>query len=242
MLSQQMERPQHHESRDGASAGFTALLQPHLDSLRRISLRLTRNPNDSQDLLQDVLLKLYVHRYRLPYVRELKPWLIRVLYHQFVDQCRRRAAERAIFCTYEPVADDDGAAPRPALEDFPDEAAASPETCVSRLEVCALLGRALESLSESQRQVVALHDVEGLSLPEISQQTQIPLNTLKSSLARARARLREHLAVSAAPDPGLSRRRFDRGRTIAESTYGGNRLHRYGRRRRHGMDAVVTPL
>ena len=65
---------------------FSALIRPHLDVMRRVALKLTRDPSDAEDLLQDVLLTLYKNREKLEQIKILKPWLLRVIRNLFVEQ------------------------------------------------------------------------------------------------------------------------------------------------------------
>src|SRR5574337_806976 len=69
---------------------FDRMVRPHATALYRFAYRLARNRADAEDLVQDVLTKLYPRTDEMARVRDLKPWLLRVVYHQFVDELRRR--------------------------------------------------------------------------------------------------------------------------------------------------------
>jgi RNA polymerase sigma-70 factor (ECF subfamily) len=73
------------------SKRFEALVRPHVLVLYRFAYRLLRNRPDAEDLVQDVLAKLYSRTNEMDQVHDLKPWLMRVVYHQFVDVIRRRS-------------------------------------------------------------------------------------------------------------------------------------------------------
>ena len=73
---------------------FTALVRPHLDRLYRLAFRLTGTREDAQDLVQDVMLKLYPQVDRLAGIDAPQTWLNRVLYNQFIDDQRRYRARR----------------------------------------------------------------------------------------------------------------------------------------------------
>lgn len=163
---------------------FTGLIRPHLDRMYRLAYRLTGHREDAQDLVQDVLLKLYPQNDRLADVENVAAWLARVLYRQFIDNKRRYAARNLrIISHHEYSADPDQA---PALQDST-EALVDSELNISRLQ------KALESLSEDHRLIIILHDVEGYSLPEVAEITGIRMGTLKSRRQRARERLQELL-------------------------------------------------
>jgi RNA polymerase sigma-70 factor (ECF subfamily) len=164
---------------------FSELLRPHLDKLYRLAFRLTSARADAEDLVQDVLTKLYGRRDELSSIENLAPWLGRVLYNQFVDDSRRYRRQRLHVVNEHNLIDTAVAGGRE-----------NPDTAAHRSENVTALTNALDKLSEEHRVVVLLHDAEGYSLPEIQTLTDVPLGTLKSRLHRARARLRDLLEKS----------------------------------------------
>jgi RNA polymerase sigma-70 factor (ECF subfamily) len=162
---------------------FAELVRPHLESLYRLAYRLTGTVADAEDLLQDVLCKLYERRDELAAIESLGPWLKRVLHHRFVDGTRRRARQRLVLVG-------SAESERAAFEaSFPPVA---PPDAGSAFDVTRLAA-ALAQLSVEHRTVLLMHDAEGYKLVEIQEITGIELGTLKSRLHRARARLRELL-------------------------------------------------
>src|SRR5574341_803556 len=166
-----------------AASQFENLMRPHVEFLHRLAWRFTGNVADAEDLVQDLLLKLYPRAGELAGVDLLRPWLARVLYRQYVDLVRRRARSPG----GQPV-DDAQAEP-----DLPDALAAQddgPDDHAERGEWRECLLAALEELNPEQRVVVVMHDVEGYGLEELESILEAPLGTLKSRLHRARRRLR----------------------------------------------------
>ena len=165
---------------------FQQLLEPHLGKLYRLAYRLTGTVADAEDLLQDVLVKLYERRAELGAIGALGPWLARVLHNQFVDEARRYARKRLVSL---------GAAEaeRAALEAKLASAGGGAPPTEDSVDIRGL-PKALEQLSVEHRTVLLMHDAEGYKLEEIQLITGIALGTLKSRLHRARARLRELLA------------------------------------------------
>ena len=159
-------------------SSFEALVRPHLEHLYRLAWRLSGNAADAEDLVQELLLKLYQRREELAAIDAPRPWMARVLYRQFVDAVRRRGRAPAI-------EDLDGS----TLEGVPDPAQ-GPEELAERGQVQKRLLWALGQLNPEQRALVALHDVEGYTLEELVTVLEAPLGTLKSRLHRARERLR----------------------------------------------------
>jgi RNA polymerase sigma-70 factor (ECF subfamily) len=163
---------------------FESLLRPHLDQMYRLAFRLTGQRHDAEDLVQDTLVKLYRRRDELTSIRELRPWLGRVLFNQFIDD-KRRYGRQALHLVDSNIEPDATAAPASARLE--------PDLASARGETMHTLARALERLSEEHRVVLLLHDVEGYKLVEIHELMGIPVGTVKSRLHRARARLREML-------------------------------------------------
>lgn len=167
-----------------AQQAFTALISPHLDRMYRLAYRLTGSRHDAQDLVQDVLFKLYSEADRLAEVEAASPWLGRVVYNQFVDNKRRyaRAKLRIVNDNNFSANPDQAAAVQSSTEDLAEQ-----EFNISRLQ------SALAQLSDDHQLIINLHDVEGYTASEIAEITGIPIGTVKSRRQRARVRLQELL-------------------------------------------------
>ncbi len=162
-----------------ANEAFAELVRPHLSKLYRLAYRLTGSQHDAEDLVQDVLVKIYTRQDELTSIRELSPWLGRVVYNQFIDDKRRYG--RTPLKLVGSDAD---------VEDLAATANGSPANAASLAEAQERIIEALKKIAEEQRVVLVLHDVEGYKFKEIHELTGIPVGTLKSRLSRARARLR----------------------------------------------------
>jgi RNA polymerase sigma-70 factor (ECF subfamily) len=164
---------------------FDALLAPHLRKLYRLAYRLTGSVADAEDLLQDVLVKLYERRAELPQIEALGPWAARVLHNQFLDRARYYARRRFVSIG----AAESERAQIEAVVGF----ARSPDAEVQMALDITALNSAVAKLSLEHRTVLLMHDAEGYQLHEIQEITGVAIGTLKSRLHRARARLRELL-------------------------------------------------
>jgi RNA polymerase sigma factor (sigma-70 family) len=166
---------------------FEHLLRPHLRGLHRLAFRLTGNSADADDLLQDVLVRLFERAVELKAVADLAPWTRRVLYNRFVDQRRRTRKFRLGLVRIGNAAD--ASAPDTIDEQSLRSTAPGPEHEAALAFDVRRMDAALARLSDEHRVVVLLHDAEGVSMEEIA--AMKPLGTVKSRLHRARARLRE---------------------------------------------------
>lgn len=161
--------------------GFEGLVAPHIDHLYRLAYRFCGDRHDAEDLVQDLLTKLYPKYRELQAIEALRPWLARSLYHLFIDNTRKDKRTPDI-------ADLDDE----LLEALPGETD-GPEQQLRGEQLQQQLNHALEQLNPDQRALISLHDIEGYTLPELESLLDTPLGTLKSRLHRARAHLRKSL-------------------------------------------------
>jgi RNA polymerase sigma-70 factor (ECF subfamily) len=144
-----------------------------LGALRRYARSLTRSDVDAEDLVQDALLRAYERRASFKAGRSLRAWLLSILHNAFIDGWRARQAEAAR-----------AAQAAELREPFLDPA----QDHHLRL---AQVRRAFMELPEEQRAALHLVAIEGLTFAEAAGALDIPVGTLMSRLARARASLRE---------------------------------------------------
>lgn len=174
---------------------FEALIQPHLEGMYRFAYRLSGQQQDAEDLVQDVVCKLYPKLEELESVEQLRPWLNRVLYRHFIDQVRRkgRQGDRPLS---ELVEADSQADWLDSLE--ADEA--GPPLLLEQSRLGPVLDLAMASLDPDQRTLILLHDVDGWRQEDIAEILDIPLGTVKSRLHRIRAALRKKLQRQLEPE------------------------------------------
>lgn len=161
------------------------MVKPHLDSLYRLAYRLTGSRDQSEDLVQETVVKIYARQHELADLQRPGAWLAKVLYNLFVD-LRRREKRSPVSLAGDLSGD---SAQVIHLDTFPADQM-GPEQDIERGQFMQKLARALDQLSEAQRVAVMLYEVEGYSLPEIEKITDVPVGTLKSRLHRARNQLK----------------------------------------------------
>ena len=136
---------------------------------------------DAEDVAQDVLLRLWHHRQQLD-DESVPAWLCRVTRNACLDQLRRRRTRRAVFHSDGMELAIQAPAPQP-----------SPEHHAAGADFQRQLQRALAEVAEPYRSVVILREIHELKYEEISEQLEMPLNTVKTYLHRGRRLLRERL-------------------------------------------------
>ena len=166
--------------RKDSHAQFEKLVSPHFNNLYKLAYRLTGQRDNAEDLVQDLLLKIYPRLEEIQGIDKLAAWLSRVLYRLFIDQYRQQQRSPINFMSDENV-----------IYDTHASNIAGPSDVASAELIQELINSALEQLNEDRRILIMLHDVEGYNLQEINDMTGIPVGTIKSRLSRARNKLRK---------------------------------------------------
>lgn len=187
-------------ARDGDPAALTELIALHQGAVYRFAMRMCRHPADAEDVLQDTLVALARGIRDFRGGSSLSTWLFGVARSFCIKKRRRRKGAPPTTDSLDESSESEGR----ALE----ERGAGPEVLAADKEIHRALERALGSLEPSQREVLVLRDIEGLSAAEVAEVLGIGVAAAKSRLHRARLSLREAIAplldlpVAAAPAGG----------------------------------------
>jgi RNA polymerase sigma-70 factor (ECF subfamily) len=171
---------------------FADQVLPYQPQLRSAALRLTGNPADAEDLVQETFAKAFAGFGTFEQGTNLRAWLHRIQANAFYGTCRarRRRPREFPLDTIDPSASE-----RTAVASSAEDAA------LARMPD-PVLKRALRELPARLSTTVYLADAEGYSYAEIARITGVPIGTVMSRLHRARKRLRAKLADSMAGGPG----------------------------------------
>jgi len=170
---------------------------PLLPSLYGAAMRMTRNPADAEDLVQDTYLRAFRGFAGFQEGTNLKAWLYRILTNSFINTYRKKQREPQ---TVEGPDDADEWYLYDRLGGRSVEVSAENEV-LDRIPD-ADVKAALESLSENFRLAVLLADVEGFSYKEIAEIMDVPIGTVMSRLHRGRKAL-ERALFDTAKERGL---------------------------------------
>src|SRR5499433_4113996 len=174
-------------SQAAAQTDFEQQVRPYMGQLYPAALRMTRNPADAEDLVQDTLAKAYTAFGQYTPGTNLRAWLHKILANTFINSYRKKKREPALASSQERDdwhAGTDGYA----------QAAPSAETeALDRLADSEVL-RALRDLPQDFRTAIYLADIEGYPYREAARIMGTPIGTVMSRLHRGRERLRNALA------------------------------------------------
>lgn len=161
---------------------------PFIDQLYSTALRMSRNPADAEDLVQETFAKAFASFHQFQEGTNLKAWLFRILTNSYINTYRK--AQRS-----------------PQLSDSSDvedwqlaraESHLSAPTASAEMEALSRITdsnvvTAMRSLKDDYRHVVYLADVEGFAYKEIAEILAVPLGTVMSRLSRGRSQFRQIL-------------------------------------------------
>ncbi len=171
------DRPSDTAGEPDRAALFRRYVMPELQLLHAMAMRLTRDPHDAEDLVQDTLLRAHrgIDRFDGRYPRA---WLLTILRNTHINRIRKRTPHLAF--------DPDALFGQLPADDGRDTVA---EDALDRIADPVLVA-AFDRLSEAHRSIVSLVDVDGLSYLEAAELLDIPIGTVMSRLHRGRTRLR----------------------------------------------------
>jgi len=176
---------------------FEELTLEHLDTLYSTALRLCRNEDLAQDLVQETYLRAFRFYDKFQLGTNIKAWLLKIMKNIYINKYRKEQREVNLF----DLTDID-----PIYEEFLQREAIksmdNPEDCFFNKVFTQDLEKALNKLPEEFKMVVILADIEGLSYREIAEIMECPIGTVMSRLHRARRILQKYL-IDYAIDMGI---------------------------------------
>ena len=169
---------------DGDMTALAILVDRHKDLVYRVAMQITKNADDASDVLQDAFLKVYNSINAFRQESTFETWLYRIVVNLSIDAVKKRKRQQESMASLSGVSDVHQS--RDAQQD--------PTRQAERNELQEWVTQAVNSLSIKHRSVVILHELEGLSHPQIAEILDCSEGTVRSRLHYARKRLRVLLA------------------------------------------------
>jgi RNA polymerase sigma-70 factor (ECF subfamily) len=189
-MSEQPVASQEEVTSTAPSEDFEAGVLAQLDSLYRTALRMTNNPQEAEDLVQETMLKAFRFAHTYQPGTNLRAWLFRILNTSAINRYRKQATQPVTtslpegedFYLYNRIKDLSG-----------QELSLGAEEEVLSKYLDEDVYKALRDLPPNFRMPIILADIEGLSYKEIAEALQIPIGTVMSRISRARRQLQQSL-------------------------------------------------
>ena len=169
---------------DGDMTALAILVDRHKDLVYRVAMQITKNSDDASDVLQDAFLKVYDSINAFRQESAFETWLYRIVVNLSIDAVKKRKRQQESMASLSEVSD---VHQSQGIQQDPTRQA-------ERNELQEWVTQAVNSLSIKHRAVVILHELEGLSHPQIADILDCSEGTVRSRLHYARKRLRVLLA------------------------------------------------
>jgi RNA polymerase sigma-70 factor (ECF subfamily) len=186
----------------------TRIFSAHRGAIHRFLLSMTRDAAEAEDLTQETLLRAHTKLGTLDDESKLLPWLYRIATNLARDRFRQPSWRHRLA----PLEPEDSGPALPVVDTAP-----RLDKVMEQREMSDCVRKYLEDLADPYRTVILLHDVEGLTNPEMADLLGVSVDAVKIRLHRARTRLREALSA------GCSFSQDDRGVTVCEPRSEGER-------------------
>jgi RNA polymerase sigma-70 factor (ECF subfamily) len=160
---------------------FRANIMVHKNKMYRFALSYTKSTNEAEDIVQDVLLKLWESRFELNDIRSLEAWCMTLTRNKALDVLKKTSTK--LNTSMEVVKD---------LKQF-DSGSETPFQQLSQRESLINVMNIVNELPEKQKAVFLLREIEGYSYLEICETLKVDINQVKVNIFRARQYLKEKM-------------------------------------------------
>ncbi len=167
----------------GPQLELSEIFRRYSGPIRRYVRSLVRDSEEAEEITQETFVRAHRRLSSLEDPAKLSPWLYRIATNLSYDRLRSSARRPPT----------DSLSEEESVGGEPTDHAPSLDQLIEQREMSSCVWEYLEGLPDSYRAVILLHDLQGLSNPEIAQLLEISLATAKIRLHRARNRLREAL-------------------------------------------------
>ncbi|MEN3001664.1 MAG: sigma-70 family RNA polymerase sigma factor [Armatimonadota bacterium] len=169
---------------------FDQIVRLYADRIYNYVRRMVGNPQDAEDITQEVFLRAYQGLSQFDGRASFSTWLFRIATNLCIDHKRRQSRRvQTIPYHHDETDEEEGD------WEFPDTAQPSAIEQLLTKELQEVVERAIDALSPKLKTVLLLYDVEGLSYEQIAEALGIPMGTVKSRLFAAREQIRKQVEI-----------------------------------------------
>jgi len=169
------------------SSKFDYLIKQHKDKIFNYALYMLRNRMDAEDITQEVMIRIWKNINKFNFYAA-RAWIMRTTHNLCIDNLRQRGKQ-----FQREVSIDENLSEK--IEDYNSEA--SPEKVLTGSMIDEKINNAIERLPEIHKSPFVLYEIQGFKYKEISKILDIPLNSVKVNILRARKQLQKELKVYA---------------------------------------------
>jgi RNA polymerase sigma-70 factor (ECF subfamily) len=173
----------------GDEAAFGALFERYAPRLINFCFRVLQSRAEAEDLAQDVLVRIYLHKERFRPEAPFIPWLFTIASHLVSNVLRQRTRHPHV-ALERPAGEENGVDP---LGSYADPRQPSPDAALAARDEARAIERAIAALPENQRIALLLLHFEDLTYAQIAEATGQSVSSVKSLLFRARKNLQKAL-------------------------------------------------
>ena len=159
---------------------FTKIIDPIKDKLYRYSLRIVKDEMEAEDVVQEVIIKLWKKKEQFAEINNKEAWCMTLTRNLSIDKTRARKGHTESIENYHHVKD----------------RARDPYAETKSSDMMKHIMELMDELPENQKSVLHLRDIEGYSYKEISEITTLSVDQVKVNLYRARKAMRDKLTNS----------------------------------------------
>ncbi|MFO1444114.1 RNA polymerase sigma factor [Bacillus sp. Bva_UNVM-123] len=159
----------------GNKQGYAYIINKYKNQLYATILRMTKNPQDAQDLVQEAFIKIYEQLGKYDGKGSFSSWLYRVAFNHCMDEFRKKSYQMRRVEINEELMED----------------SKHPEVIFLKKEKSRQLERLISTLPDDERMIILLRYVNELCYDEISELVEVPVSTVRNKLHRAKKKMRE---------------------------------------------------
>ena len=167
------------KAQEGDTEAFGELIGRYQDKLMRYARKFLLDPEDAQDIVQDIFIKAYENLRSFDATRRFSPWVYRIAHNEFINEIKKRQSRKTMF-----TMDFDTLFPHL-------QAAERADTAALERDTREMLEKHLEKVDPKYREPLVLYYIEGMDYREIAEIMHLPTSTVGVRLARARTILQK---------------------------------------------------